>query len=169
MKEFSHPDGKDMAPADLNRAVSSTLTIARAEYKMVAELVTEWGDLPPVTCHLGDVNNAVLNIVVNAGHAIAEAVGTSGRKGRLSVVTRRDGDDAVISISDTGPGIPEDIRARIFDPFFTTKEVGRGSGQGLSIARAVADKHGAQLTFETELGKGTTFHLRLPIRGKTAS
>jgi two-component system NtrC family sensor kinase len=115
------------------------------------------------------VNNAVLNIVVNAGHAIAEAVGTSGRKGRLSVVTRRDGDDAVISISDTGPGIPEDIRARIFDPFFTTKEVGRGSGQGLSIARAVADKHGAQLTFETELGKGTTFHLRLPIRGKTAS
>lgn len=85
------------------------------------------------------------------------------------VSTRRDGDHAEIRVSDTGSGIPESVRARPFEPFFTTKEVGRGTGQGLSIARAVVTKqHGHSLSFETETGKGTTFVIRLPLGDEIA-
>jgi signal transduction histidine kinase len=164
MKEFAHPDSKIMTVADLNHAVESTLTIARNEYKYVADLETELGDLPPVRCYLGELNQAVLNIVVNAAHAISDVVAGTDRKGRICVQTRRDGDDVVIAISDTGGGIPEAARDHIFDPFFTTKEVGKGTGQGLAIAHSVVvDKHHGQLGFQTELGKGTTFVIRLPI------
>ena len=97
-------------------------------------------------------------------HAIADKVGRTGAVGKITVSTRVEGERVVIGIGDTGGGIPEDIRARIFDPFFTTKEVGRGTGQGLSIARNVIVKgHGGELDFTTELGKGTTFYIRLPI------
>ncbi len=163
MNQFAHPDSKEMTAADLNTAIESTLTIARNEYKYVAELETELGPLPPVVCHVGDVNQMILNIVVNAAHAIGDAVKGTDRKGRLHVRTQRDGDDVVVSIADTGGGIPDEIRAKVFDPFFTTKEVGRGTGQGLTIARSVVEKHRGQLRFETEVGKGTTFFIRLPI------
>jgi two-component system, NtrC family, sensor kinase len=167
LKEFAHPSGKDMAPADLNHAVESTLSIARNEYKYVADVDTEFGDLPPVMCHIGEINQVVLNIVVNAGHAIADAVSGTSARGRLRVRTWRERDDAVIAISDTGKGIPEAIRTRIFDPFFTTKEVGKGTGQGLAIAwTTVVDQHGGTLTFDTTVGEGTTFFIRLPIAGK---
>jgi signal transduction histidine kinase len=166
MKEFAHPDSKDMAFADLNRAIDSTLTMARNEYRSVADLETEFAELPPVRCHIGELNQAVLNIVVNAAHAIDDVVGKTGARGKICVRTRRDGDAVVISIRDTGGGIPELARDHIFDPFFTTKEVGRGTGQGLAIARSViVDKHGGQLEFETELGAGTAFHIRLAIDG----
>jgi signal transduction histidine kinase len=169
MKEFAHPDHKEMMPADINHAIETTLTIARNEYKYVADVETHLGELPPVRCHLGDVNQAILNVVVNAGHAIAEAVQGTERRGRISVTTRHEGDSVVIAIADTGPGIAPAIRPRIFEPFFTTKEVGRGTGQGLAIARSIiVAKHGGALTFETELGKGTTFYLRLPIDGLPA-
>ncbi len=166
MKEFAHPDQTDMTTVDLNRAVESTLTIARNEYKYVADLETDFGDLPPVQCHAGDVNQAILNIVVNAAHAISDVVqGTDGR-GAIRVRTRRDGDQVVIAIADTGGGIPDAVCGRIFDPFFTTKEVGKGTGQGLAIARSViVEKHRGALWFETELGKGTTFFIRVPIDG----
>ncbi len=168
MKEFSHPDTREMAAVDLNQAVQSTLVIASNEYKYVAELETDLGDLPMVLCHPGDLNQAVLNIIVNAAHAIADVVKGTERKGCIRVSTRADGADAVISISDTGTGIPTDVQGRIFDPFFTTKEVGRGTGQGLSIARlVVVDKHHGQLTFQTEAGKGTTFFIRVPLHGCT--
>jgi two-component system NtrC family sensor kinase len=170
MKEFAHPAQKDMAPADLNRAIMSTLTVARNEYRYVAELETELGELPPVTCHLNDINQVVLNIVVNAAHAIEEVVRGTEQRGLIKVSTRLSGSDALISISDSGGGIRENIRARIFDPFFTTKEVGRGTGQGLSIARAaVREKHGGELTFESVIGQGTTFLIRLPVAGKQAA
>jgi len=166
MKEFAHPDAKDMADADLNRAVESTLTMARNEYKYVAELETELGELPPVRCHVGELNQAVLNIVVNAAHAIGDVVQGTSARGRIRVRTYRDGDEVVISIADTGGGIPDYTRDHIFDPFFTTKEVGRGTGQGLAIARSViVDKHRGRLEFETTLGQGTTFFIRLPIDG----
>jgi PAS domain S-box-containing protein len=166
MKQFAHPDRKEMGPADLNQAVDSTLTIARNEYKYVADLTTDFGVLPPVTCHIGDINQVVLNVVVNAAHAIADVVtGTDGR-GRIMVTTRRDGEFAVITIADTGAGIPADVRERIFEPFFTTKGVGRGTGQGLAISRSVImEKHRGALTFDSEVGKGTTFVIRLPIDG----
>jgi len=165
MKEFAHPGKSEIAPVDLNHAISTTLTVARNEYKYVAELETCLGDLPPVPCCAGEFNQAILNIVINAAHAVGEVVGSTGAKGRITVRTEREGDFALVSVSDTGAGIPPAIRDRIFDPFFTTKEVGRGTGQGLPIARSVVvDKHGGQITFESEVGKGTTFFVRLPLR-----
>jgi PAS domain S-box-containing protein len=164
MKDFAHADQNEMGPTDLNRAIASTLVIARSEYKPVAEVETDYGQLPPVTCHTSQINQVVLNLVVNAAHAIADKIRRSGAVGKITVSTRVEGERVVIAIGDTGGGIPEDIRARIFDPFFTTKEVGRGTGQGLSIARNVIVKgHGGELDFTTELGKGTTFYIRLPI------
>ena len=169
MKEFAHPDAVEMTAVDLNRAIESTLTIARNEYKYVADVATDFGELPPVPCHVGDINQAVLNIVVNAAHAIADAVGDSGGRGRISIRTRHEGEAVVVAITDTGGGIPEAIRHRVFDPFFTTKEVGRGTGQGLAIARSiVVDKHQGELTVETQMGRGTTFFLRLPLHGTCA-
>jgi signal transduction histidine kinase len=166
MKEFAHPDPKEKTRVDLNHAIRSTLTIARNEYKYVAELETDLAPLPPVLCHAGDLNQAVLNLVVNASHAIADAVKGSDRKGRIRVRTRVEGDAVVISVEDDGTGIPDAVRGRVFEPFFTTKEVGRGTGQGLAIARAVVvGKHGGEITFETAPGKGTTFSIRLPVDG----
>ena len=156
-----------MRDVDLNQAILSTLTIARNEYKYVADVDTDLGDIPLVRCLAGEINQVVLNLLVNAAHAIADANPDGTTKGRIGVRTSIDGDDVVIAISDTGSGIPEAIRHRIFDPFFTTKDVNRGTGQGLAIARSVVtEKHGGSLTFITELGKGSTFTMRLPIRGK---
>jgi PAS domain S-box-containing protein len=165
MKEFSHVDQREMSRIDLNRAINSTLVIARSEYKYVADLHTDFHDLPQVTCHGGQVNQVVLNLVVNAAHAIADRNKASGttEKGLITVTTRIEDGFAVISIGDTGGGIPDAIRKRIFEPFFTTKEVGRGTGQGLSIAHNVIKAHGGKLDFETEIGKGTTFNVRLPL------
>ena len=163
MKDFAHPDQKEMTAVDLNRCVSSTLTIARNEFKYVADLETHLGELPLVVCHAGDVNQVILNLVVNAAHAIGDAVKGTERKGRITVTTRVEGTEVVVSIADTGGGIPAHIRDHIFDPFFTTKEVGRGTGQGLSIGRKIVDRHKGQLTFQTEVGVGTTFFIRLPI------
>ncbi len=164
MKEFAHPDSSTKTTVDLNQAILSTLTIATNEYKYIADVETDLGELPPVRCHAGDVNQAVLNIVVNAAHAIGDVVAGTEARGRIVVRTRRDGDSVIISIGDSGGGIPPGIRDRIFDPFFTTKDVGKGTGQGLAIARQVVrEKHGGDLTFDTELGVGTVFHIRLPI------
>jgi two-component system, NtrC family, sensor kinase len=164
MKEFAHPDQKNKTPVNLNQAISSTLIMASNEYKYVADVETDLGDIPLVSCHGGEVNQAVLNIIVNAAHAVDDVVKGSSARGRIKIRTRREGDCVVISISDTGGGIPLHVRDRIFDPFFTTKEVGKGTGQGLAIARQVVrEKHGGDLTFESVLGAGTTFHIRLPI------
>jgi signal transduction histidine kinase len=117
-----------------------------------------------VPCYLGEINQVVLNLIINASHAISDVVNGTANIGKLTVCTRLDGDEVEISIADTGTGIPEAARDKIFDPFFTTKEVGRGTGQGLAIARSViVNKHGGTLSFETESGKGTTFFIRLPI------
>ena len=170
MKAFAHPDRKEKAPADLNQALQTTLAIARNEYKYVAEVTTELGDLPAVLCHVGELNQVFLNLIVNAAHAIGDVVGTRGGKGTIRIRTSRDVDMVRIDIADTGAGIPEAIRYRIFDPFFTTKEVGKGTGQGLAIARStVVTKHHGSLSFETEVGKGTTFTIRIPIHGERSA
>jgi two-component system, NtrC family, sensor kinase len=164
MKEFAHPDRAQKTLADLNQAIRSTLVVAHNEYKHVAELGTQFGDLPAIPCFLGEINQVVLNLLVNASHAISDVVKDSGNLGKLEVRTRLDGNEVEISISDTGTGIPESARDKIFDPFFTTKEVGKGTGQGLAFARSIiVNKHGGTLRFETEYGKGTTFFIRLPI------
>jgi len=167
MKDFSHPGTDEKTPLDLNRAIESTLTVCRNEWKYVAEVITEFdADLPPVPCLPGEINQTILNIIVNASHAIADAVGDARNgKGTIAVKTQRDGEWAEIRIGDSGTGIPESARGRIFDPFFTTKGVGKGTGQGLAIAHVVVvEKHGGTITFETELGKGTTFIIRLPLK-----
>ena len=166
MKEFSHPGTKDKVGVDLNKVIESTITVARNECKYVAHLVTDLApDLPLVPCVPGALNQVILNILVNAAHALGDVVGDGApEKGTITVSTRQVGDGVEVRIADTGPGIPEAIRDKIFDPFFTTKEVGKGTGQGLAIAHAVVvEQHGGQLTFETADGAGTTFIIRLPL------
>jgi two-component system, NtrC family, sensor kinase len=163
MREFAHID-REKTASDLNKALLSTLVVARNEIKYVADVETDFQELPLVKCNGGDMNQVFLNLLVNAAHAIKDRGQPEGHKGVIGVRTRREGDHVVISISDTGCGIPENIRDKIFEPFFTTKEVGRGTGQGLAIARnIVVERHGGSLTFDTQVGRGTTFHIRLPI------
>lgn len=164
MKDFAHPDRDEKTMVDLNRAIESTLVIAANEYKYVAELHTNLAELPLVRCNAGEINQVVLNLVINAAHAIRDVVNGTRTKGVIGVRTRVDDDEVEIAISDTGTGIPVLIRDKIYDPFFTTKEVGHGTGQGLAIARSViVEKHGGSLRFETETGAGTTFFIRIPL------
>jgi PAS domain S-box-containing protein len=166
MKEFSHPGAHEKAPADLNRAIESTVTVTRNEWKYVAELKLELDpELPSVPCLIGEFNQCIVNLVVNASHAISDVIkGKSGAKGTITICTRRDGDFAEVRVSDTGSGIPKAIRPRIFEPFFTTKGLGKGTGQGLAIIYAsIVRRHGGTVSFETEVGKGTTFIVRLPL------
>jgi len=166
MKEFSHPGGKEKMLADLNKAIETTVTVARNEWKYVADVRLDLdANLPHVPCFLGEFNQVMLNLIINASHAIADVVKDGpGFKGTITVRTRRDGDFAEIGVSDTGTGIPEHLRPRIFEPFFTTKGVGKGTGQGLSIVYgSIVKKHGGEVRFETETGTGTTFILRLAL------
>ena len=152
--------------ADINNALHNTLTVATNELKYVAKVETEYGDIPAVPCFLSDLNQVFLNLLVNAAHAISDIVGASGQRGTIRVRTSMEANNVVVAISDTGTGIPPAVRDRIFEPFFTTKSVGKGTGQGLAIARSVVvTKHGGTLTFESEVGKGTTFTIRLPMDG----
>lgn len=166
MKDFSHPGVESLESVDINRCISSTVTVATSEWKYLADLDLDLGEnLAPVHGATAEINQVVLNLLVNAAHAIADRHGTESgsERGCIRITTRQVGDDIETTISDTGGGIPPEIADRIFDPFFTTKEVGRGTGQGLSIAHnIIVNKHGGQLTFTTEAGTGTTFVVRLP-------
>jgi signal transduction histidine kinase len=140
--------------------------VARSEWKYVAEVETQLDEaLPLVPCLLSQFNQAILNILVNAAHTIGDVVGENpGVKGRIVIRTRREGDEVEVPISDNGKGIPEEIRDRLFEPFFTTKEVGKGTGQGLTLAHAIITKeHKGKIWFESKVGRGTTFFLRLPL------
>jgi PAS domain S-box-containing protein len=167
MKEFAHPGKEEKAVVDINRAIESTITVARNEWKYLCEMETRFDEnLPKVPCLLGEFNQVILNLVINATHAIAEVVGDGANgKGKITVTTTNIDDKwAEVRISDTGAGIPPQVKDRIFEPFFTTKEVGKGTGQGLAISYTViVEKHRGQLTFETAPGKGTVFVVRLPI------
>ena len=164
MKEFSHPDSAEKVQIDLNQAIDSTITVARNEWKYVAEVATEFEkDLPLVVCYPGEINQVVLNLIVNAAHSIKDKV-NGGEKGKITIRTSMRGDHVEIAISDTGLGISDAIRTRIFEPFFTTKDVGKGTGQGLALAHSViVKKHLGKIWFETEIGSGTTFFIHLPI------
>ena len=164
MKDFSHPDASQPVPADLNRAVLSTLTLARNEYKYVAEAETRLDPgMPPVPCRIGAIQQVLLNLVVNAAHAIAAVVQVHGGRGLITVSTRRDGAWVEIAVGDSGGGIPTEIRPRIFEPFFTTKPVGTGTGQGLALSRDIVQQHGGTIAFTCPEGGGTVFTLRLPM------
>lgn len=163
MRVFARLDSTAMSDCDLKLAIESTLAISRTEYKDVADVALVFEDLPKVRCRAGEINQVILNLVVNAGHAIAEVV-SNGERGLITVELRQVGDDAVISVRDTGGGIPPAIHDRVFDQFFTTKVVGKGTGQGLALSRViVVDNHHGALTFDTS-PSGTTFHVRIPLQ-----
>ena len=170
MKEFSHSGGEEKELADLNRATESTATVATSVWKHVADLELHLeADLPTPPVHLGEINQVILNLIINAAHAIADVVKDGGAKGRITVSTGHDDTHVEIRVADTGTGIPESARERIFTPFFTTKEIGKGTGQGLSLARSVVvDRHHGTIAFETETGRGTTFIVRLPLQDTDA-
>ncbi len=167
MKDFSHPGGEDKTPADINQALRSTITVCRNRWKYVADLETDFDDsIPTVPCLIGEFNQVILNIIVNAADAIAEQVGDSPeQKGKIVVTTRSTDEMVIIQITDNGPGIPEKIHNRIFEPFFTTKEVGKGTGQGLAICHdVIVNKHCGKINFQSGPEGGTTFTIQLPIR-----
>jgi PAS domain S-box-containing protein len=159
MKEFAHPGDLDMTATDLNQAIRTILVVARSEYKHAAEVKLELGEIPPVNCTRAEINKVFLNLIVNAAHAIEE----SG-KGRGSITIRSSADGARVrfEIADTGCGIPATVLPRIFEPFFTTNAIGKGSGQGLAIARSVVRNHGGELEVASVVGQGTTFTITLP-------
>jgi PAS domain S-box-containing protein len=161
MKEFAHPGDIEIGATDLNQALGTTLVVARNEYKHAADVKLELGDIPPVDCRRAEINKVFLNLIVNAAHAI-EAKGP-GTRGTITIRTSSNGSRVWVDIADTGCGIPPAVLPRIFDPFFTTKAVGKGSGQGLAIARQVALSHGGELTVRSKAGEGTTFTLALPV------
>jgi signal transduction histidine kinase len=166
MKEFAHPDSPEQSAADLNHAIRTTLTVSHSEYRYHAQVETHFEELPEVTCNVGELNQVLLNLIVNAAHAIQDA-GKDAHDGRITISTQASQEEVSICVTDNGCGIPEENVEKIFDPFFTTKEVGRGTGQGLAIARSiVVDKHGGAIEVQSTVDAGTRFTLRLPIAGK---
>jgi PAS domain S-box-containing protein len=164
MKAFAHPDQPAPVFADVNEAIRNTLLVARHEYRYVADVELDLGELPPVRCLVGGLGQAVLNLVVNAAHAIADVVAGTAARGTITISTRHVDAEVVVAVADTGTGIPAALRERIFEPFFTTKEVGRGTGQGLSLVRGViVERHHGRIELDSELGRGATFRLYLPV------
>lgn len=167
MKEFSHPGSKQKEPADINKIITTTITVARNEWKYVSNVTTDLDpDLPAVNCLTDEVGQVILNLLVNAAQAIGEKLGRTptGDKGAIHISTVQKNKQVIISINDNGPGIPKEIIDKVFDPFFTTKEVGKGTGQGLAIAHDVIyEKHGGTMEVTSNRDKGTTFTISLPI------
>lgn len=162
MKQFSHPGGGALAAVDLDEIIETTLVVAKSEYKYVAEVDCDLGRPSAVMADRGDLGQVILNVVVNAAHAISDHT-AEGQLGTISIRTRDVEGGAEVTISDTGGGVPAEIRKRIFDPFFTTKEPGRGTGQGLAIAHnIVVERHNGRLDLEVDEGVGSTFTIFLP-------
>jgi two-component system NtrC family sensor kinase len=161
LKDFARPDEDKMIDADLNQLVQSTVNIVRNELKYVAQLDLQLGELPHLLCHAQQINQVISNLLVNAAHAIEH-------QGVITVRTWQEDRSVVMTIADTGKGIPPELRSRIFDPFFTTKDVGKGTGLGLSISYDIVKKHGGEITFESEVGQGTTFTVKLPVAAEVS-
>ncbi len=165
MREFSHERPNEFVRVNLKKLIDNTLIISKNAWKYVAEVETNYGEnLPPGKCLQSDMNQVIVNMVVNAAHAIEDKFKDSGKKGLISIETKKEDDFVKISIRDNGTGIPKEIMDRIFEPFFTTKEVGKGTGQGLAIVYdIVVNKHSGQLDLNSEVGVGTEFIIRIPL------
>jgi two-component system NtrC family sensor kinase len=164
MNEFAHPAGAHMALCDLNHAIANTIAFSRNAWKYVARIETTLEpNLPLVPCRLDQINQVTLNLIVNAAHAIADANSGSTAMGTIHIETSSADGWVTLRFSDTGSGILEAIQPRVFDPLFTTKPLGKGTGQGLFLARVIVQQHGGDIRFESEIGKGTTFFIRLPV------
>lgn len=159
LKDFSHVDQAEWQSVDLHKGIDSTLNIVHNEIKYNAEVVKEYGAIPAVECLASQLNQVFMNMLVNASHAIGE-----GSMGRITIRTGTSDDMVWIEFSDSGKGIAPENLTRIFDPFFTTKPIGKGTGLGLSLSYGIIDKHQGKIEVASELGKGTTFRIWLPIR-----
>jgi signal transduction histidine kinase len=166
MREFSHPSEKEKKLADINHGIETTVVISRNEWKYSADLETNLDpSLPLVFCQIDEINQVILNMIINAVQAIQEKnPPETGIKGKITISTYMIDNHLHIKIQDTGIGIPEDIRLRVFDPFFTTKGVGKGTGQGLSLAhQIIVQKHQGNIYVDSIAGEGTTFTIELPV------
>ena len=157
LKDFSRVDHADWQDADLNAGLDSTLNVVMNEVKYKADVRKDYGTLPPVRCIAAQLNQVFMNLIVNAAHAIAE-------RGVITLTTRAEGDWVFVEVSDTGSGMPEEVRRRIFEPFFTTKPVGQGTGLGLSLSFSIVQKHGGRIEVESDLGVGTRFKVWIPVQ-----
>ena len=158
LKDFSHVDAtQDWQFSNLNQGIDSTLNVVNNEIKYKADVVKEYGELPEVQCRSSQINQVVMNLVVNAAHAIG------AERGKITIRTGVENGQAWFSVTDTGTGIPNDVLPRIFDPFYTTKPIGKGTGLGLSLSYGIVQKHHGTIDVQTELGKGTTFRVKIPV------
>ncbi|MBN2724530.1 MAG: PAS domain S-box protein [Deltaproteobacteria bacterium] len=165
MKNFSHPGQEEKTLSNINEGIENTVTVCRNEWKYVADMELDLDQSSPlVPCHLGELNQVFLNMIINAAHAIEEKGGGQNDKGKIKISTSYTDNWFIVKISDSGSGIKSENLNKIFDPFFTTKAVGKGTGQGLSIAyQLVVEKHSGHIDVESDLGKGTTFIIKLPV------
>ena len=164
VKKFAHPDSDEFRPVNVNEEITTTINISRNEWKYVAEMECRLDEnLPPLPCIASDFNQVILNLIINASHAVQEKYSQTAQKGTIRITTSIDKHDLVISVSDNGAGIPARVQEKIFNPFFTTKDVGKGTGMGLAIVLKIIEKHNGKIWFESEEGKGTTFHVRFPL------
>ena len=157
MKDFSHIEEEEFKPADLHRGIETTLNVVNNELKYKADVVRDFGDLPEVECIISQINQVVMNLLVNAAHAIDDF-------GKIIIRTRQETDNVVIEVEDTGKGISRENINRIFEPFYTTKEVGKGTGFGLAIVHCIVKDHKGEITVTSQLGHGTTFMILLPVQ-----
>jgi len=166
LKDFSHVDHQQTwQHADIERGIDSTLNIVASELRFKADVVKEYGGVGSVECLPLEINQVVMNLVVNAAHAIDPE---RAECGRIVVRTGIGEGEVWIEVADNGSGIPKDVLPRIFDPFYTTKPVGKGTGLGLSLSYGIVHKHGGRITVDTEVGRGTTFRVMLPLRRDVA-
>jgi two-component system, NtrC family, sensor kinase len=158
LKDFSHADASDeWVTSSLHHGLDSTLSIVNNEIKYKANVIKEYGDIPEIKCLPSQLNQVFMNLLVNAAHAIAE-------RGTITIRTGREGDEVWVDIADTGKGIPPENLQKIFDPFFTTKPIGKGTGLGLSLAYGIIQKHHGRMEVQSEVGKGSTFRVWLPVK-----
>lgn len=162
LKDFSRVDHDEWAEADINQGLDSTLNVVRNEVKYKAEVIKNYADLPRVKCLAAQINQVFMNLIVNAAQAIQE-------KGRIVLQTELRNGWVVVSVSDTGCGMSEDVKNRIFEPFYTTKPVGQGTGLGLSLSYSIVQKHGGRIEVESTPGVGTTFSVHLPLVQSTTA
>jgi signal transduction histidine kinase len=161
LKDFSHVDAlQEWQVVQLHQGIDSTLNVVGSELRYKAEVVKEYGEVPEIECLSSQINQVVMNLVVNAAHAM----GDRSDRGRIVIRTGSAGGEAWFEVADNGSGIPKDVLPRIFDPFFTTKPIGKGTGLGLSLSYGIVQKHGGRITVDSEVGRGTTFRVTLPLR-----
>jgi signal transduction histidine kinase len=159
LKNFSRIDESGNKPTYLNKAIESTLQIVWNELKYKATVTRDYGEIPLTVCNAGELNQVFTNLLINAGQAIRE-------KGEITIRTWAEGESICLAFADTGCGMPPEISQRIFEPFFTTKEVGKGTGLGLSITYDIIKKHQGEIEVTSEVGKGTTFTVRIPVKSE---